>query len=85
MDNQQEMEMLGHDNVIQDFEHGIMPLDAFLQFLFHHLSKRGEFHMRPVAVVIGFVKPPGNLSERLIKPFCHTDGDMIITAATIVM
>jgi hypothetical protein len=40
MGHQQEMEMLGHDDIIHHLKHRIIPLDALPQLLFHHLPQR---------------------------------------------
>ena len=85
MGHQQNMEMLGHDDIIHHFEHRIIPLDALPQLLFHHLSQRRKHYMRCIAVTVGLVQTAGNLPKRLVKRICRADSDMIIPAAAVVM
>ena len=85
MDLEDEMEVLGHDDVVLDFNHRVVGSDGGEQFVLHHLADGGEGGMGSRGSAIGGGEVPHDATEGLPKAVCHMQGDVVEAGGAVVM
>ena len=85
MSHHNEMQMVGHDDVVLHFQHGIVLGDAGRQLLLYHLSYSVKHYMRSLWVAVGLCGISFDAPKWLPSPFLDSDGNMVGAPPVVVL
>ena len=81
----QEMEMVGHDDIVLHLDHGIMSSDGGEQLVLYHLPYRREDDAWRIGMAIGSLGIARHPAQRAAHPLCHMHGDVVGAGAAVVV
>ena len=81
----QEVQVLGHDDIGVDGDHGIAGTDAMEQLVLHHLSEGRERSAGCIGAAIGCIRVAHHGAQRLPKGIYHMQGDVVDAWARVVV
>ena len=79
------MDVLGHDNVILDGDHGVVRGDGVEQLVLHHLPEGGEGDAGCIGAAIGRAEVAHHGTEGVAEVICHMQGDVVDARSGVVM
>ena len=80
-----EMDVLGHDDVLLHLHHGIVVADAMQQFFFHHLAYGRELDVGSIGGSVGRVEISCHLTKGLHQAFCHFQRDVVDARKRVIV
>ena len=85
VDNNNEMQMVWHDDIVLDFDHGIMGADAIQQFVLDHHADVRKKNSWCVRISVGLAGISNEMAQGLLLAFSYADGNVVGAGPTVVL